>query len=149
MAPISWIRLRLPRPQEGLQLIHDAGLRLQTSCVLGRVPATPLAAAVSAASASVVPSGRPLLCSRPTTSTRRDNNKKPYQNPNRDPRPMMQCAHVRQIRTFTRFSGCATATSSPAPIAWSVGTGAGNELFLLPRRAPSEDLLVEVPVNLN
>jgi hypothetical protein len=38
---------------------------------------------------------------------------------------------------------------SPAPRAWSAGTGAGNELFLLPRRAPSEDLLVEVPVNLN
>jgi hypothetical protein len=76
MAPTSWIRLRLPGPQEGLQLIHDAGQRLQTSCVLGRVPATPPTAAVSATSASTVPSGRLPLCSQPTTSTRRDNNNK-------------------------------------------------------------------------
>jgi hypothetical protein len=82
MAPTNWIRLRLPGPQESLQHIHDAGQHLQTSCVLGRVPATPPAATVSTASASAVPSGCLPLCSRPTTSTRRDNNKKLDQNLN-------------------------------------------------------------------
>jgi hypothetical protein len=132
MAHTSWIRLRLPGPQEGLQLIHGAGQRLQTSCVRQR----PRHAASGSSLGCCLSICRRLL--RAVRLRARDlspahaaatTGKKTDHNPNRDPRPMLQRAHGREIHTFARFGGCAAATSFPAPASWSAGAGAGDELF--------------------
>jgi hypothetical protein len=101
--------------------------------VSGSVPVTqPAAAASAAASASAVASfglSASVLATYHQHTPRQQQGKKTDHNPNRDPRPMLQRAHGREIHTFARFGGCAAATSFPAPASWSAGAGAGDELF--------------------